>query len=191
MYRFATLATVFACLASAGAAAAELALPDTVEMAQIRPSMPAAPGLVEEAALTPPTDVRAPVQPALNARLAAAPKLVVKVDISDQTMKVMVEGEERYDWKVSTAGKGYRTPTGIWTPYRMHTMWHSRKYDMAPMPHSIFFTGGYAIHATPHVKRLGRPASHGCVRLHPENAKELFALAKQYGRANMRVVVQE
>ena len=191
MYRFATLATVFACLASAGTAAAQPVLPATVEMAQIRPSMPATPGLVEEAALTPPTDIAMPARPTLAARLAAAPKLVVKVDISDQTMKVVVEGEERFVWKVSTAGKGYRTPTGIWTPYRMHTMWHSRKYDMAPMPHSIFFTGGYAIHATPHVKRLGRPASHGCVRLHPANAKELFALAKQYGKSNMRVVVQQ
>ncbi len=72
----------------------------------------------------------------------------------------------------------------------MHTMWYSRKYDNAPMPHSIFFTGGYAIHATPYVRRLGTPASHGCVRLHPDNARELYALAKEYGRSSMRVVIE-
>lgn len=191
MYRFATLASVFACLfATAPSSAAEFAAPATIEMAQIRPSMPAAPSMVQEAVVAPPAEALRRSQPQLAARFAAAPKLVVKVDISDQTMKVMVEGEERFVWKVSTAGRGYRTPTGIWKPYRMHTMWHSRKYDNAPMPHSIFFTGGYAIHATPHIRRLGTPASHGCVRLHPKDAKALFALAKEYGRESMRIVVQ-
>nr|WP_075217972.1 L,D-transpeptidase [Mongoliimonas terrestris] len=130
------------------------------------------------------------VQPALDARYAMRPKLVAKVSLERQEMTVMVDGEVAHTWKVSTAGKGYKTPKGVWTPYRMHTMWYSRKYDNAPMPHSIFFTGGYAIHATPHVKRLGRPASHGCVRLHPDHAKVLFKLAKEFGRDNMRVVVE-
>jgi hypothetical protein len=48
----------------------------------------------------------------------------------------------------------------------------SRKYDNAPMPYAVFFNGGYAVHATFDLKRLGRPASHGCIRLHPENAAE-------------------
>nr|WP_245515684.1 L,D-transpeptidase [Oharaeibacter diazotrophicus] len=126
----------------------------------------------------------------MAARAALAPKVIVKVDIGAQRMRVIVDGTERYSWKVSTAGRGYVTPTGQWTPYRMHTMWYSRKYDNAPMPHAIFFTGGYAIHATPHVRRLGSPASHGCVRLHPDNAKALFALAKEYGRDSMRVVIK-
>ena len=194
MYRFAALATVFASLCAGPSSAGEPTQPVTppeLQVALIRPALPLAPELAEPVALQPEVaDPRPAEQPSLSARLAMAPKILVKVDISDQTMRVVVEGEERFTWKVSTAGKGYRTPTGVWTPYRMHTMWHSKKYDNAPMPHSIFFTGGYAIHATPHVKRLGRPASHGCVRLHPDNAKELFALAKQYGKANMRVIVQ-
>lgn len=161
-----------------------------LHLAQFRPSLDAANPPVVEAAIRPDLDVPK-VQPALNARLAMRPKLVVKVSIASQTMTVNVEGETQHTWKVSTGAKGYRTPTGVWKPYRMHTMWRSRKYDNAPMPHSIFFTGGYAIHATPHVKRLGKPASHGCVRLHPDNAKELFRLAKLYGRDSMRVVVEQ
>jgi lipoprotein-anchoring transpeptidase ErfK/SrfK len=46
------------------------------------------------------------------------------------------------------------------------------------MPHSIFFSGGYAIHATPHTGNLGRPASHGCIRLHPNNAAILYNMTK-------------
>lgn len=188
MFRFATLVSL-ACLFSTAAVAEEAAGgSDLMQLAQIRPSLPATGNLVEPAVVAPPATLPAP--PNLAARVVLAPRLLVRVDISEQTMNVVVDGVTRFTWKVSTAGRGYYTPTGMWTPYRMHVMWHSKKYDNAPMPHSIFFTGGYAIHATPHVKRLGTPASHGCVRLHPDNATELFALAKEYGPRNMRVVIQ-
>jgi lipoprotein-anchoring transpeptidase ErfK/SrfK len=123
--------------------------------------------------------------------LASANKVVAKVDISDQTMQVSVDGRPTFVWKVSTAGRGYVTPTGSFKPTRMHEMWYSRKYDNAPMPHSIFFHGGYAVHATPHVKRLGRPASHGCVRLHPDAAADFFQLVKAFGPANTSIVIVE
>lgn len=123
-------------------------------------------------------------------RQALGPKVMVRVDISSQTMTILVRGKVAYIWKVSTAGRGYVTPTGFWTPYRMHVMWRSRKYDNAPMPHSIFFHQGYAIHATPYIKRLGKPASHGCVRLHPTDAKALFALVRQYGQSAVRVSIE-
>ena len=71
----------------------------------------------------------------------------------------------------------------------MHEMWYSKKYDNAPMPHSVFFTGGYAVHATPHVKNLGRPASHGCIRLHPTNAEQFYTLVKVFGQQNTRIVI--
>lgn len=83
-----------------------------------------------------------------------------------------------YQWPVSTARKGYYTPTGTFYPYSLETMHYSRKYDNAPMAKSIFFNGGYAIHATPHTGMLGRPASHGCVRLSPMNAATLFDIVK-------------
>jgi hypothetical protein len=107
--------------------------------------------------------------------------LVARIDVSKQTMTVLENGVVAYSWKVSTAGRGYRTPRGSYRPTRMHTMWYSRKYDNSPMPHSIFFRGGYAIHGTDRIKSLGRPASHGCVRLHPSNARALYRLVKAHG----------
>lgn len=119
----------------------------------------------------------------------AANQIVAKVSISEQKMRVLVDGREAFEWKVSTAGKGYVTPTGSFKPTRMHEMWYSRKYDNAPMPHSVFFHQGYAVHATPHVKRLGRPASHGCIRLHPDHAEDFFELVKAFGPQNTRIVI--
>lgn len=139
--------------------------------------------------LPPAADIAAAVVYGPATRQALGPAVMIRVDLSEQRMTVLVRGKPVQRWKVSTAGRGYRTPTGFWTPYRMHTMWRSRKYDNAPMPHSIFFHEGYAIHATPYVKRLGTPASHGCVRLHPDNAKALFALVRQYGPAAVRVSI--
>jgi lipoprotein-anchoring transpeptidase ErfK/SrfK len=119
----------------------------------------------------------------------ARPALVARVDIATQTMTVSRGGAVVDRWKVSTAGKGYRTPTGRYRPTRMHRMWYSRKYDNSPMPHAIFFRGGYAIHGTGSIKRLGRPASHGCVRLHPCNAAKLYALVREAGAGNTSIVI--
>ena len=120
---------------------------------------------------------------------ARAAQVVARINLSSQQMTVYVDGRPRYDWDVSTARKGYRTPVGTYRPTRMHKMWHSRKYDMAPMPNSVFFHGGYAIHGTPHVRALGRPASHGCIRLAPANARTLYQLISQRGMKNARVVI--
>jgi len=120
---------------------------------------------------------------------ASAGVLEAKVSLSTQTMTVRKHGRVLYRWKVSTARKGYVTPRGTWRPKRMHRMWHSRKYDMSPMPYSVFYHGGYAIHGTGAVKQLGRPASHGCVRLHTGNAATFYALVRQVGMSNTRIVV--
>ena len=120
---------------------------------------------------------------------AYAASLVAKVNVSAQTMTVTKHGRVIHVWKVSTARKGYITPRGSWRPKRMHRMWHSRKYDMSPMPYSVFYHRGYAIHGTNYVKSLGRPASHGCVRLATANAAKFYALVKQIGRRNTRIVV--
>ena len=58
------------------------------------------------------------------------------------------------------------------------------------MPYSVFFYGGYAIHGTDKISQLGRPASHGCVRLHPSHAATLFNLINRHGRANSRIQVR-
>jgi len=111
---------------------------------------------------------------------SAQAAVVVTVDKSAQELSVTVDGAERYHWPVSTARWGYRTPNGTYRPQRLERKWFSRKYDWSPMPYSIFFNEGYAIHGSYEISRLGRPASHGCIRLHPENAALLFALVKEH-----------
>lgn len=114
----------------------------------------------------------------------------ITVDKSRQEMVVQTP-EATFVWDVSTARKGYRTPTGNFQPYRLAKMHYSRKYDNAPMPHSIFFLGGYAIHATNDVKNLGRPASHGCIRLSPKNARWLFQIVRENGAENTYIQIVE
>jgi lipoprotein-anchoring transpeptidase ErfK/SrfK len=126
---------------------------------------------------------------AFGAGAADASQLVAEVSLSSQTMNVIIDGQPAYSWKVSTARKGYVTPTGTFTPTRLHKMWYSRKYDNSPMPHSVFFNGGYAVHGTDAIKRLGRPASHGCVRLHPAAAADFYRLVKAYGASNTSIVI--
>ena len=116
--------------------------------------------------------------------------VVARIDISSQTMTVSEDGRVLYSWKVSTARGRYHTPRGTFRPIRMHKMWYSHKYHNSPMPHSIFFYGGYAIHGTDAIRYLGRPASHGCVRLHPSNAKKLYDLVKLVGPRNTRIILQ-
>ncbi|MGQ3357268.1 MAG: L,D-transpeptidase family protein, partial [Phreatobacter sp.] len=119
----------------------------------------------------------------------AAASIVVRVDKSSQTMRVIVDGEQRFTWAVSTGRAGYNTPNGSYRPQRLERNWRSRKYGMAPMPHSIFFRGGYAIHGTNMVGRLGRVDSHGCIRLAPGNARTLFEMvARQRGAT--RIVIE-
>lgn len=121
---------------------------------------------------------------------ALASEIYVTVDISEQKMVVRVDGAEKYVFDVSTGRKGYSTPKGAYGVTRMYRKYHSKKYDGAPMPYSIFFHGGYAIHGTTDLKRLGRIASHGCVRLHPDNAKTLFNLVKEIGSDKTHVWVK-
>lgn len=113
----------------------------------------------------------------------------VNVDLASQRMKVYVDGVLEHDWAISSGKKGFTTPTGVYRPYRMHARYFSRKYNNAPMPHAIFFRGGYAIHATTETGRLGRPASHGCIRLHPTNARTLFNLVNEHGRGSTRIAL--
>jgi len=98
---------------------------------------------------------------------AARTSVLVSIDKSTQRMSVSVDGVPRYHWAVSTGRAGYGTPSGTYRPQRMERTWFSKEYYNSPMPHSIFFHGGYAIHGSYEIHRLGGPASHGCIRLHP------------------------
>ena len=126
--------------------------------------------------------------PALAGRAQAA-AVVARIDLSTQRMTVSVNGFPQYSWPVSTARRGYVTPTGVYRPQRMYRSYFSRKYYNSPMPYSIFFRGGYAIHGSYAVSQLGAPASHGCIRLHPGNAATLYSLVQTYGPGNTAIVI--
>jgi lipoprotein-anchoring transpeptidase ErfK/SrfK len=121
----------------------------------------------------------------------AAAEVVINISKSSQRMAVLVNGSARYNWLVSTGKRGFGTPNGSYRPIRLERSWFSHKYNNAPMPHSIFFYKGYALHGTTEVSQLGNIASHGCVRLHPANAAALFALVQEQGKANTRVVISD
>src|SRR5215475_3952708 len=121
---------------------------------------------------------------------SAGAEILITIDKSAQQMLVAVDGMRRYTWPVSTGRGGYDTPSGTFTPFRMEEDHYSKEWDDAPMPHSIFFTKiGHAIHGSYEVKRLGTPASHGCVRLAPQNAAILFDLVKTEGLNSTKVVL--
>jgi hypothetical protein len=121
--------------------------------------------------------------------LSAAPAAAVvqiDIDLSKQRMVVADKRGAKHVWPISSGRRGYVTPRGNFRPTVLRRMHYSRKYDNAPMPHSIFFRGGYAIHGTNAVGQLGRPASHGCVRLAPGAAARLFAMVQRDG-ARIRI----
>jgi hypothetical protein len=111
---------------------------------------------------------------------AAQATVQIDIDLTRQSMNV-TSNSGNYTWPISSARSGYVTPNGSFTPYSLQTMHYSKKYHMSPMPHSIFFAGGYAIHGSYSVRELGRPASHGCIRLSPGNAAALFQMVKSEG----------
>ena len=117
----------------------------------------------------------------LVSTVGARASVDAEIDLSSQRMIVTIDGAYYATWPVSTARRGYVTPVGSFRPYLLRRMHYSSKYENAPMPHSVFFRGDYAIHGTDYVKSLGRPASHGCIRLRPENAAELYTLVLQHG----------
>lgn len=126
----------------------------------------------------------------IHRKKAFKPVVEAVIDVSSQTMSVTINGTAYASWRVSTGRKGYYTPHGSFRVSRMAAVYYSKKYDSSPMPHSVFFSGGNAIHGTTHTGSLGRPASHGCVRLAPGNAATLFNLIREYGAGRTRITVQ-
>jgi len=118
---------------------------------------------------------------------ASAARVEARVDISQQKMRVYQGGKLKYVWDVSTARRGKVTPRGTWSAKWLSKNHKSSLYNNAPMPHSIFYNGNFAIHGTNQISKLGRPASAGCVRLHPSNAKVLFNMVQRNGKGNFRV----
>ena len=117
-------------------------------------------------------------------------QILINIDKSRQEMTVFVDGIEKYTWPVSTGKRGYSTPSGTYTASSMNEIWYSKQWDNAPMPHAIFYMkDGHAIHGTLEERNLGKPASHGCVRISRANATALYALVKETGLKNTQVVL--
>ena len=117
--------------------------------------------------------------------------VTAKISLAQQRMEVHIDGKLTHTWAVSSGAEGYATPAGNYTPYWLDKDHRSQKYDDAPMPYAVFFHGGYAVHGTNALGRLGRPASHGCVRLSPSNARHFFELVQQHGMSASKIVVHD
>jgi lipoprotein-anchoring transpeptidase ErfK/SrfK len=147
-------------------------------------------GAAPQAAEGQPETQESITQTALEDTTAITSTVLINIDKASQKMTVLLDDVQQYEWPVSTGLRGYTTPSGTYTARSMNKIWYSRQWDNAPMPHAVFFTrDGHAIHGTYEVKRLGKPASHGCVRLSPENAALLYALVEKTGLENTQVVL--
>ena len=122
-------------------------------------------------------------------------QVIATVSVKQQQMYLEVNEDGHTKtamiWKVSTGKPGLDTPQGAFRPTWLDANHKSDEYEDAPMPYAVFFSGGYAVHATEFTKRLGTPASHGCVCLSLENAQTFFNLVKTYGMTNTKIVVTE
>jgi lipoprotein-anchoring transpeptidase ErfK/SrfK len=129
-------------------------------------------------------------QASVETRNPVPSTILINIDKTKQQMTVFLDGVERYSWPVSTGKSGYATPSGTFTATSMNEIWYSKEWDNAPMPHAIFFMkDGHAIHGSYEVKHLGKAASHGCVRISPENAATLYSLVAKTGLKNTQVVL--
>lgn len=161
--------------------AAAPAAADAMPAAEAKPALPAEQAKPAEAPAA--QEAAKPAPP--------PPRMIARIDLSSQRMTVAIDGKPAHSWAISSGrSPEYLTPTGTFRPQWAARMWYSKKYDDAPMPHAVFFNGGVAVHATGATGLLGRPASHGCVRLAPANAATFFTLVHKYGFQATRIIVQ-
>ncbi len=195
------VALAFCMLLSSGAALAEpAAVEQTTEQvvapAQAVSASPAGDGAKPQIAVAAAEISETSAEPVAAAEPAKpavvpdpSPTLTVNIDLAQQQMVVSENGDLKYSWPISSGRAEFPTPRGTFRPQWSAKMWYSRKYDMAPMPHAVFINGGVAVHATQHVSNLGSPASHGCIRLAPGNARIFYNLVQKHGYKSTRVAI--
>ncbi len=153
-------------------------------------STPAAAPIAPEKSTVGTTEAKAPDTAAVPEKPKPLPiTLVARINLTSQTMVVQAGNKTIHTWKVSTGAPGYATPPGSFKPSWMAQSWRSRQYDDAPMPYSVFFNGGIAVHGTMNPGSLGSARSHGCVRLATSNAATFFKLVNRHGMAQTRIIV--
>lgn len=118
---------------------------------------------------------------------------------SEQRMYLYIDGRVEQIFDVSTGVRGYGTPDMELNPNgRIYDRYTSRKFPggdyngLGNMPYAVFLKGGYAIHGTTkgNWEKLGTPASHGCIRLHPDHAFYFNRLVREQGIKNVWVTIQ-
>lgn len=131
-----------------------------------------------------------PPTPKITKPARGTERLIAKVSIKKQTILISLDNELIYKWAVSTGRKGFETPPGYYNGQRKYVLWRSRTYDNAPMPFAVFFFEGYAVHGTTAISQLGKPASHGCVRVTTPHAKTFYDLVDEVGLSQTLVIVE-
>lgn len=126
-------------------------------------------------------------------------KVWAQVVKAEQKMYLYVNGSLVNAWPVSTGVRGHGTPNFDRHPNgRIYDRYTSTKYpggdylNLGNMPYAIFIEGGFAIHGTGkgNWKKLGKEASHGCVRVHPDNAFKFNRLVREAGIYNTWITIQ-
>lgn len=127
--------------------------------------------------------------------------LFALIDKSKQVLYLYLFGELKDSFPVSTGkGKQYETPEMSLRPQGpLLVKYTSKKFPggnylgLGNMPYVVFIKSGYAIHGTTpgNFAKLGSKASHGCIRLHPDNAKVFHALVKTVGLNETWVVIRD
>ncbi len=75
---------------------------------------------------------------------------------------------------IASGREGYRTPRGQYRIYRKERNSYSHQFNVN-LPWASYFVRGIAFHSSNDVAR--RPASHGCIRVPPPFAREVYRLA--------------
>jgi lipoprotein-anchoring transpeptidase ErfK/SrfK len=125
--------------------------------------------------------------------------LLAEVVKSKQLMYLYIGGELKDSFAVSTGIPRRETPDmNVRASGPVFIKYTSTKYPegdykgLGNMPYAVFVKGGYAIHGTTpgYFLKLGKKASHGCIRLHPDNAKLFYELVNIIGVNNTWVIVR-
>jgi len=98
---------------------------------------------------------------------------VIFVDPAQHVFGAYAANGKLIRWGIATGGAASsRTKTG---EFRIYSLGDSRclsnKYNNAPMPYCMFFNGGQALHGSSDIQFDN--VSHGCIRLHIDDAKWL------------------
>ena len=111
--------------------------------------------------------------------------VTVLVSLADQRAYVYRDGQRIGTSTVSTGKPGHDTPTGVFEILQKKKLHHSNLYEdprtgrAAPMPWMQRLSwDGVALHAG---RVRAKPASHGCVRLPPEFAQQLYGITRRGG----------